>query len=178
MSRLGIVLMAAFIACGGAQAQEPGFSDDLDTGIDDIEITPLEEDEEGGFGEGLSLEELQRLPDEGFQDELNDITTEFRDTVASSSGATLRALDKLTGRVEDLGAGVGDMVRFGRIEIFLGDCRYPEGNPSGDAYAYLTVRVDGTEDPVFSGWMIASSPALNAMDHQRYDLWPLSCSTS
>jgi hypothetical protein len=33
------------------------------------------------------------------------------------------------------------------------------------------------DTPVFSGWMIASSPALNAMDHPRYDVWLLRCQT-
>ncbi|MGB0439332.1 MAG: DUF2155 domain-containing protein [Paracoccaceae bacterium] len=32
--------------------------------------------------------------------------------------------------------------------------------------------------PVFEGWIIASSPALNAMDHARYDVWVLRCNTA
>ena len=30
----------------------------------------------------------------------------------------------------------------------------------------------------FSGWMIASTPALSAMDHSRYDIWVMRCATS
>jgi hypothetical protein len=30
---------------------------------------------------------------------------------------------------------------------------------------------------VFSGWMIADSPALSALDHARYDVWILRCLT-
>ena len=30
--------------------------------------------------------------------------------------------------------------------------------------------------PRFSGWMFASSPALSALDHPRYDVWVVSCS--
>ena len=163
-----------------AWAQEGGFDDDLETGLDEIIITPLDEDADiGGFGAGgLSLEDLQDLPNGGFQQELKDITTELQEKVVSASGATVRALDKLTGEVADLTLETGETQAFGRIEVFLGDCRYPENNPSGDAYAYLVVRAQGEEAPVFSGWMVASSPALNAMDHQRYDIWPLSCSTS
>ncbi|MBW6417004.1 DUF2155 domain-containing protein [Celeribacter sp. PS-C1] len=163
-----------------AWAQDGGFNDDLETGLDEIIITPLDEsDQVGGFGAGgLSLEDLQNLPNEGFQQELKDITTELQENVVSASGATVRALDKLTGEVADLTLETGGGEVFGRIEVFLGDCRYPEDNPSGDAYAYLVVRAQGSDAPVFSGWMVASSPALNAMDHQRYDIWPLSCSTS
>ncbi|MGB0800115.1 MAG: DUF2155 domain-containing protein, partial [Planktomarina sp.] len=28
------------------------------------------------------------------------------------------------------------------------------------------------------GWMVASSPALNALEHPRYDIWVLRCKTS
>jgi hypothetical protein len=126
----------------------------------------------------LSLEDLQGLPNAGFQQELRDITTETQLKVSAGTGVNLRALDKLTGDVQDLSIAIGQPAVFGRISVFLGDCRYPEGNRSGDAYAYLIVRAQGVETPVFSGWMVASSPALNAMDHPRYDIWPLTCSTS
>ncbi|SFJ04613.1 DUF2155 domain-containing protein [Celeribacter neptunius] len=181
--RLSFVVPAFCAAClvsASAYAQEGGFTDDLQTGLDEITIQPLDEgDNVGGFGTGgLSLEDLQNLPNGGFQEELKDITTELQEKVASAPGATVRALDKLTGEVKDLALETGGNQTFGRINVFLGDCRYPVENPSGNAYAYLVVRQEGVEAPVFSGWMVASSPALNAMDNQRYDIWPLSCKTS
>ncbi|MEL6359838.1 MAG: DUF2155 domain-containing protein [Pseudomonadota bacterium] len=30
---------------------------------------------------------------------------------------------------------------------------------------------------IFSGWMFASSPALNALEHPVYDVWVISCET-
>ena len=33
------------------------------------------------------------------------------------------------------------------------------------------------EQTIFSGWMLASSPALNALEHPRYDVWVLRCIT-
>ena len=164
-----------------ASAQEGGFNDDLQTGLDEILIQPLENNDGiGGFdtSNGLSLEALQALPNGGLQSELSDITTEIQETVLSAPAADLRALDKLTGDVQDIFLTVGDTVSFGKMSVFLGDCRYPEGNPSGNAYSYLVVRVAGSEAPIFSGWMVASSPALSAMDHARYDLWPIVCKTS
>jgi hypothetical protein len=48
---------------------------------------------------------------------------------------------------------------------------------AADAYAFLRIR-DVREDTArFSGWMFASSPALSALDHPRYDVWVLSCSS-
>ena len=97
---------------------------------------------------------------------------------AMGTGVVLRALDKLSGRVEDVEMAPGTATRFGRIEIDHAECRYPTGNPSGDAYALLRVRDAAEGRVVFTGWMIASAPALSALDHARYDLWVLRCTTS
>ena len=91
------------------------------------------------------------------------------------SGAILRALDKYTGSVVDIEMSTGTLSRFGRLELILTECRYPAGNPSGEAYAGLQIRELGQDAVVFSGWMVASSPALNAMEHPRYDVWVLRC---
>jgi hypothetical protein len=179
MMRAGLIgLVFAVSSCVAAWSQDNGLGDDFQTGIDQILVEPLDESGIGFGGDGLSLEDLQALPDTGFQRELRDITTETQVKVTSGTGVNLRALDKLTGEVQDLSIAVGQPAVFGRISIYLADCRYPEGNRSGDAYAYLMVHAQGVDEPVFSGWMVSSSPALNAMDHARYDIWPLTCSTS
>lgn len=97
---------------------------------------------------------------------------------SNGTGVTLRALDKLTGRVEDLQIANSQSATFGRITVQANECRYPEGNAAGEAYALLTITEVGKDAPVYTGWMIASSPALNPMDHQRYDVWVLRCTTS
>lgn len=100
-----------------------------------------------------------------------------QEEVSLGTGATLRALDKMNAETTDLTLQNGQTIRYGSLQITLKECRYPVGNPSGDGFAYLTVddmAKDG--DPmIFQGWMVASSPALNAMDHIRYDLWVLGC---
>lgn len=93
----------------------------------------------------------------------------------SAPGGTLRLLDKVTGSVYDLSLLRGQTVVQGRIIVRLDDCRFPVDNPAADAQVHLTVLEDGKPAPVFSGWMLASSPALSAMDHPRYDVWALSC---
>jgi hypothetical protein len=97
---------------------------------------------------------------------------------ARGTGAVLRGLDKISGEVEDVTLPNGGQVSLGRLEIALRECRYPAGNPAGDAWAYLAIREAGRTEAIFSGWMVASSPALNALDHARYDVWVLRCSTS
>ncbi len=88
----------------------------------------------------------------------------------------LRALDTLNGAATDLDVAVGQTVRFGRLEITADTCRVPEADPKADAYAFLRIRDVREEKPRFSGWMFASSPALSALDHPRYDVWVVSCS--
>ena len=91
-------------------------------------------------------------------------------------GAILRGLDKVSGTVTDIDLQAGESAEYGTLTVALGECRVPVGNPTGDAFAHLTVTVDGFEAPTFDGWMIASSPALSALDHPRYDVWVIRCS--
>lgn len=101
-----------------------------------------------------------------------------QEATSDGTGVTVRALDKLTGEVSDLSIPSNGSDRVGRITIAVSECRYPTGNPAGEAYASLTITEVGVETPVFEGWMIATSPALNPMDHPRYDVWVLRCTTS
>ncbi len=93
------------------------------------------------------------------------------------TGAVLRGLDKVGGDVVDMSLRNGESANIGRLTVRLGECRYPEGDPAADAFAFVTVEEQGREAPVFQGWMIASSPALNAVEHARYDVWVMRCKT-
>jgi hypothetical protein len=96
-------------------------------------------------------------------------------SVADAEGAKLRFLDKLTGAVTDLVLNNGESKQEGRLTITLDGCRYNPENPAAEAYAHVTVLDANLTDPVFDGWMVASSPALSALDHPRYDVWVLRC---
>jgi hypothetical protein len=95
--------------------------------------------------------------------------------VARGAAAQLRGLDKVSGRTTDFELKVGEAVDYGRLEIRLGECRFPADNPTSDAFAQLTVRDMSENVTLFSGWMVASSPALSALDDARYDVWVISC---
>ncbi len=101
-----------------------------------------------------------------------------QEAVNEGTGAVLRGLDKLNAKVIDMTLVNGASQTLGLIEVTLMECRFPRGNPSGDAYAFLTIREAGVAEPVFRGWMIASSPALNPLNHPRYDVWVMRCTTS
>jgi hypothetical protein len=99
------------------------------------------------------------------------------ETAVNAKGGVVRWLDKVSGETGDIELSRGQSAQNGRLTIQLDDCRYPEGDSPTEAYAHLTIMDKLMEQPAFSGWMIASSPALSAMDHSRYDVWILRCLT-
>jgi len=105
------------------------------------------------------------------------VATIAQEQVTVGTGAVLRALEKVSGNIQDFPLNNGEQASFGRLTIELSQCRYPEGDLAADAFAFLTIRETGKDDPAFSGWMVASAPALNALDHPRYDVWVMRCKT-
>lgn len=100
------------------------------------------------------------------------------EVVAQAPGAVLRGLDRIAGASVDLELRIGETATMGPLAVTLAECRYPAGDPASEAFAWVTIRDTRRETVLFDGWMIASSPALNALDHARYDFWVLSCKTS
>lgn len=98
--------------------------------------------------------------------------------VASAPGAVLRGLDKVSGATEDIEIAAGETKTFGRLTVSLSDCRYPVADPSANAYAHMTITDSAAGTVEFDGWMVASSPALSALDDPRYDVWLLRCKSS
>ena len=92
-----------------------------------------------------------------------------------ADGALLRGLDKVSGEVIDFGVKSGNTYILWKLDIKLSECRYPISNPVGDAFAHLSISQDKSETDLFRGWMVASSPALNPLEHARYDVWVLRC---
>lgn len=99
------------------------------------------------------------------------------DTAVRTKGGVVRWLDKVSGETGDLELMRGQSAQNGRLTIQLDDCRYPSEDTPTEAFAHLTITDKLMEQPAFSGWMMASSPALSAMDHSRYDVWILRCLT-
>ena len=95
--------------------------------------------------------------------------------------AVLQGLDKITARVSKVTIGVDDIGTYGTLRITVRACRKrpPTETPESAAYLEITDQKPG-ESPValFSGWMFASSPALNALEHPVYDVWVLDCSNA
>lgn len=92
--------------------------------------------------------------------------------------AVLQGMDKVTARVSTIEAPVGEVVKFGTLEIIARHCdkRPPEETPESAAFLDIwEVRAGEAAISLFRGWMFASSPALSAMEHPVYDVWVLDC---
>jgi hypothetical protein len=100
------------------------------------------------------------------------------EAMVEADAVHLRSLDNLNGTASDVDLRVGETVNVGQLEIRAEACRVPRDDPKGDAEAFLRIRDLRETAPRFSGWMFASSPALSALDHPRYDVWVVSCSIS
>ena len=96
---------------------------------------------------------------------------------SATSAAELRWLDRTTGDLQTFIISIDKPVTLGSIEMHLQDCRYPEDELSLNAFALLKVNDARSKEKLFEGWMIAASPALNALEHPRYDVWVLRCKT-
>lgn len=92
--------------------------------------------------------------------------------------AVLQGLDKVTARVSTFEAPVGESVRFGALRITARHCDRtpPQEAPESSAFLEIDEVKEGEEPvPLFTGWMFASSPGLNALEHPVYDIWVLEC---
>lgn len=112
---------------------------------------------------------------------------------APYQSATLRTLDKITGRSTDIEINLDEPIVFGSLTVAMRACfRTPPEEPPESA-AFLQIygqqaRAEGDEvateqiaetieetKPLFSGWMFASSPGLSALEHPVYDVWVIRC---
>jgi hypothetical protein len=93
----------------------------------------------------------------------------------------LRGLDKITGRPANIYAPVGVPVKFATLTITARYCYSTPPSEPPETTAFLQITDDRPDQPerkLFSGWMLASSPSLNGLQHPLYDVWVISCMTN
>lgn len=99
-------------------------------------------------------------------------------TEIETNTAKLQAMNKLTGRVSVIDVPVNGEAQFGSFSIVVRACKTRPPEEAPDNFAFVDVvdkQEDGTVSNIFKGWMISSSPALNAIEHPIYDVWLLQC---
>jgi hypothetical protein len=94
--------------------------------------------------------------------------------------AVFAALDKVTARIRRLEAPLGQKEEFGALRITARACysRPPTETPKTSTFVEIDeVQRDGSLKRIFSGWMFAESPGLNALQHPVFDLWLTECAS-
>jgi len=99
--------------------------------------------------------------------------------------AIIQALDKVTAASVRFEAAVGRPVRYKSLIFTVKACeRAAPDEAMEDSIAYLTVESQPKPAPgkptppprqAFKGWMYASSPGLNPLQHPVYDAWLITC---
>lgn len=92
--------------------------------------------------------------------------------------AVFAALDKVTARISRLETPLGKQETFAALKVTARVCysRPPTEPPKTSAFVEVDeVALDGSQKRIFSGWMFAESPGLNALEHAVFDLWLTDC---
>ncbi len=102
------------------------------------------------------------------------------DTIANPV-ARFSGLDKITGRITNFDVYINETVQFGALQITPRACytRPPTETQRTSVFVEVDqVSLRGSVERIFTGWMFADSPALNAIDHAVYDIWLIDCKQS
>jgi hypothetical protein len=92
--------------------------------------------------------------------------------------AVFSGLDKITGRTISFDVAINETVQFGALQVTPRACysRPPTETSRTDAFVSVDeVTLQGDVRRIFTGWMFASSPGLNAVEHPIYDIWLSDC---
>jgi hypothetical protein len=95
--------------------------------------------------------------------------------------AQFAGLDKITGRIISFDVYIDETVQFGALQVTPRVCynRPPTEEPQTDAFVEVDeIGLNRTVKRIFTGWMFASSPGLNAVDNAVYDVWLTDCKTT
>ncbi len=92
--------------------------------------------------------------------------------------AAFSGLDKITGRITNFDVYIDETVQFGALQLTPRVCYTRPPTETQRTSVFLEVdqvSLKGGTQRIFTGWMFADSPALNAIDHPVYDIWLVDC---
>ena len=88
----------------------------------------------------------------------------------ANPSAIFSGLDKITGRIINFEVSINETVRFGALEVTPRACysRPLTEAPSTDGFVEVDeLTLQGELKRIFTGWMFAASPGLNAVEIGR-----------
>jgi hypothetical protein len=117
----------------------------------------------------------QPAPNGQQQDET---VTEMPSQKIANPVAVFAGLDKITGRIIAFDVKIDEKVQFGALQVTPRVCytRPPTETANTDSFVEVEeVTLQGEVKRLFSGWMFAASPGINAVEHPIYDVWLTDC---
>ena len=95
--------------------------------------------------------------------------------------AVFSGLDKITGRITTFDVYVNETVQFGALQVTPKACYSRDQSEAQKIDGFVEVdeiTLDRKIRRIFTGWMFAASPGLNAVEHPIYDVWLKDCKTT
>ncbi|MER8747945.1 DUF2155 domain-containing protein [Mesorhizobium sp. M1050] len=92
--------------------------------------------------------------------------------------AEFAGIDKITGRIITFDVYIDETVQFGALQVTPRVCysRPQNEEPRTDSFVEVDeITLDRKIRRIFTGWMFAESPGLNAVEHAVYDVWLKEC---
>ncbi|MCY0094684.1 DUF2155 domain-containing protein [Hoeflea ulvae] len=92
--------------------------------------------------------------------------------------AVFSGIDKITGRITTFDVYVNETVQFGALQVTPRVCNSRDETEAPKTTTFVEVdeiTLDRKIRRLFTGWMFADSPGLNAVDHAVYDVWLKGC---
>jgi hypothetical protein len=92
--------------------------------------------------------------------------------------AEFTGVDKITGRIITFDVYINETVQFGALQVTPRVCYSRPGaeEPKTDSFVEVDeITLDRKIRRIFTGWMFAQSPGLNAVEHPVYDVWLKDC---
>jgi hypothetical protein len=92
--------------------------------------------------------------------------------------AVFSGIDKITGRITNFDVYIGETVQFGALQVTPKVCYSRDDTEAQKVTSFVEVdeiTLDRKIRRIFTGWMFADSPGLNAVEHPVYDVWLTEC---
>lgn len=92
--------------------------------------------------------------------------------------AVFSGIDKITGERHTFDVYINETVKFGQLEITPRVCYSRPATEEPKTTSFLEVdeiTLDRRIRRIFTGWMFAESPGLNAIEHPVNDVWLVTC---
>ena len=138
-----------------------------------------------GAPQQANTPQQQNVPQQGAPQQVNvdpqpsdEVVLAPSDQKIINPTAVFSGLDKITGRTITFDVALNETVQFGALQVTPRVCYSRPATETSRTDAFVSVdevTLQGDVRRIFTGWMFASSPGLNAVEHPIYDIWLSDC---